>query len=326
MDVLQHINKLFCTLSTFLCGQVLYSQIPKEATFPLEIADLIGLKMCDDYTLSYFVANDTVGDFSSYNHGIIEQESNKRGVKYKKVSNNYFDVWGGEMSGNRNPSKDSLLEIDTTFSSTKRKKYEIAVETKLTEHTGVYLRPNQSTKKEHKENKVITMKQKQGAITKQWQDENGNKVQNTVVFNNGRKESNTTVYITQGIVDSLAYVYDSNNLLYEMKWYKIDNSSEESNLPYKTYRNFTYDTSNRITKIEDGLYSTISISYRENSIIVNTPDRLIEYMLSNNGYLKSYKLYRRISGSILIRKTQNTREDLLTDKVHFIAHGLIICK
>lgn len=53
MKVLQHINKLCLTISVFWCGQVLYSQIPKEATFPIEIAELIGIKMCDDYILSY---------------------------------------------------------------------------------------------------------------------------------------------------------------------------------------------------------------------------------------------------------------------------------
>lgn len=327
MNPLQYINKLFCTLSAFCCGHILYSQIPKEANFPIEIAKLIGLKICNNYTLSYFVVNDSVGNFRSYNHGVIEQESDKRGVKYKKVSDNHFEVWGGEMSNNRNSSKDLLLEMDTIYSSTNKKKYEIAVQTDMTEHTSVYLNNSKSTKKKHTESKVITVEKKNGGITKKWQDENGNILQQTVAFDNGKKKSSTTVNATQGLVDSLAYIYDSNNLLREMEWYNYKRDrAEEPKLPYKIYRYISYDTSNRITRLEVAPFRTISISYKENSITVDSPDRLIEYILDNDGYLKSYKLYRRISDSILISQTENTRDYLLTDKAHFITHGLIICK
>lgn len=325
MKVLQYINKLFLVISAFCCGQISYSQVPKEATFPLEMAKLIGLKICDSYTLSYFVINDSVDDFPSYNHGIIEQESDKRGLKYKKVADNHFEVWGGEMTNSRHPYKDQLLEIDTTYSSTKKKEYEIVIETKMTERTGVYWNPNLSTKKQNTENKVIIVQKENGAITKQWQDENGNRLQQTVVFNNGKKKSNITVNITQGLVDSLSYIYDSNDLLHEMKWYKRD-SSEEASLPYKTYRHFNYDTSNRITRLEIAPYRIINVSYKDNLISVGSPGRLIEYLLDDDGYLKSYKLYRHISDSILISQTENTRDYLLTDKTHFITHGLIICK
>jgi|SRR5690606_31143283 hypothetical protein len=327
MNPLQYINKLFFTLSAFCCGQVFYSQIPQETSFPLEMAELIDLKICDSYTLSYFVINDSVDNLRSYNHGIIEQESDKRGLKYKKVTDNHFEVWGGEMSNNRHPYKDQLLSIDTTYSSIKKKKYEIAVETKMTKQTGVYQKPNKSTKKQYTENKVITVQMQNGAITKRWQDENEDKLQQTVVINNGKKKSNTTVNITQGLVDSLAYIYDSNNLLREMKWYNYrKHSTEEQKQPYRTYRKIIYDTSDRITRLDVAPYHTISISYRENSIIVDSTDRLIEYLLDDDGYLKSYKLYRRISDSILISQTENTRNYLLTDKAHFITHGLIICK
>src|SRR5690606_18071295 len=110
MNPLQHINKISCTISAFCCIQIIYSQIPKESTFPLEIAELIGLKICDNYTLSYFVTNDSLDSRESYNHGMIVQEKEKKGIKSKNAINYYSS--GIKIN---NSYVDKILYLDSVF-------------------------------------------------------------------------------------------------------------------------------------------------------------------------------------------------------------------
>lgn len=167
MSPLQYINKIFCTISAFCCGQMLYSQIPKEATFPLEIAELIGLKICDNYTLSYFVTNDTLDAHESFNHGMIIQEKSKKGIKYKNAVNYY-------SSGikNKNSYVDKILYLDSVFIEKKKNFKQITVDNYSVEYKDVMYRSDSFFLDQKKENFIISVQENNGVITKNWQVNN----------------------------------------------------------------------------------------------------------------------------------------------------------
>src|SRR5690606_397496 len=81
-----------------------------------------GLKICDNYTLSYFVTNDSLDSRESYNHGMIVQEKEKKGIKSKNAINYYSS--GIKIN---NSYVDKILYLDSVFIDKKKDVKQITV-------------------------------------------------------------------------------------------------------------------------------------------------------------------------------------------------------
>lgn len=63
-----------------------YAQTPKEIELSLKLARFIGIKVCDSYTLSYFIKEDIEGK-PVYNNGLLVQNAKQGKIQSKKWRN-----------------------------------------------------------------------------------------------------------------------------------------------------------------------------------------------------------------------------------------------
>jgi len=340
MDVLQHINKLFCTLSTFLCCQVLYSQIPKEAAFPLEIADLIGLKMCDDYTLSYFVLNTPIDGYHSYNHGIIEHNKGEKSTQSTRIIDNFFSDFHNKKDGYK-PSIDKFLRIDSIYPSQPEKKYQIKVEAVKVEYSDMIFNLDSFSKEEVTENTVMEVTRDNKTIEKHWKNRDGDQMINTIIFYDGKKISDITENITTKTKKSINYKYNTEELLSKVEFYNWSNTDSIPTL-LNTFR-YTYDDKSKLLEVsKESFREKYSISYLNNDKIrvfgINYLNHsryeegsLVEYFLDSKGSISAYKYFKIItetySGG---QEGDGDHRRLITVKstsnYELICHGIIMCK
>lgn len=333
MVPLQYINKLFCTLSTFCCGQILYSQIPKEATFPLEIAELIGLKICDNYTLSYFVTNDSVDGRKSYNHGTITQEKEKRGIKFKKAVNHYFDVLKEDSKDEQ--VNDQYTIIDSIYNYKNKNNYQINVREELINDSYVMHQPKSSSGGQAITSiiSVVDVHKKQGIITKNW-EEKGSKFKKTIVTDKIKVLFNTTENITTGLKDSVIYNYNATGLLSEVRYNSNNTINRKSN---SKLLKFEYDAKNRIVVIKER-GRNYHIWYTDNNIVTldiligNRKGLEITYLVDDNNYIKSFKIFHyhktepKIVDVVKSGDSKTTVSEIGIGQYNFSTHGSIICK
>lgn len=281
--------------------------MPKEATFPLEIAELIGLKMCDDYTLSYFVTNDSLDGRESYNHGMIVQEKDKKGIKSKNAINYY-------SSGikNNNSYVDKILYLDTVFIDKKKNFRQINVNNYSVEYNDAMYRSDSFFLDRKKENFIISVQENNGVIIKKWQV-NDKAFKHTIVLKGNHKIFEVTEKISESSKDSIYYRYNDLGRLTGKKYF-IRVHPDSLYLLTKKYDYF-YDKNNRIERIkEDERYLGYQVIYKsDKKLIVESPILTghnysgirIEYFLNDSGALVNYK---HLQFSVNSRSTYSKRE------------------
>lgn|SRR5690554_1239656 len=340
MKVLQHINKLLLVISAFCCGQILYAQIPKEATLPLEIADLIGLKMCDDYALSYFVLNTPIDGYNSYNHGIIEHNQGEKSTETTRIIDNFFSEFHNEKDGYK-PSIDKFLRIDSIYPSQPKKKYQIKVEKVKVEYSDMIFNFDSFSKEEVTENTVMEVTRDNKAIEKHWKNRDGDQMINTVIFYDGKIISDITENITTKTKESINYKYNTEELLSKVDYYSWSSTDSIPTL-VNTFR-YTYDDKSKLMEIsKEGFREKYFISYIDNDKIrvygINDLNHsryekrsLVEYFLDSKGSISAYKYFKIItetySGG---QEGEGDHRRLITVKstsnYELICHGIIMCK
>lgn len=329
MNLLRYITKIFCALSTFCCGQILYSQIPEEATFPLEMAELIGLKMCDDYTLSYFVMNVSDGGYNSYNHGIIEQNQYKKEIQSTKALDNYFNDFHNKKDGYI-PSIDKFDIIDSIYPSKKGKNFQINLKERVIKYSDNLQKPHLISKDEDLKSTIINIKKNKGVLEKQWINADGEQMKNTILYDNrGRKTSDISESITQNRKSSINYTYGIDDLIRKVEHYKW---SAIDTIPYlKTY-DYLYASNNKLESIKE--QTTHFIRYLgEDKIRVNAAFNaneyyMIDFFLDANGFILSYKYYE-LTTQQYFESAKNKSESyrsVVNEAYRLISHCLILCK
>lgn len=68
-----------------------YAQTPKEIELPLAFARFIGIKVCDSYTISYFIKEDIEGK-PVYNNGILVKKADKNKTFLNMRTYPLFDI------------------------------------------------------------------------------------------------------------------------------------------------------------------------------------------------------------------------------------------
>lgn len=74
---------LFLFVGAIPCS---YAQTPKEIELSLKLARFMGIKVCDSYTLSYFIKEDIEGK-PVYNNGLLVQNAKQGKIQSKKWRN-----------------------------------------------------------------------------------------------------------------------------------------------------------------------------------------------------------------------------------------------
>lgn len=339
MNPLQYINKILCTLSTLCCGQILYSQIPKESTFPLEIAELIGLKMCDDYTLSYFVMNVSNDGYNSYNHGIIGRNQGEKSTQSTRIIENFFSDFHNKKDGYK-PSIDRFLRIDSIYPSQPKKKYQIHVEEVKVEYSDMISNFDSLSKQEVSKKTVVEVTRDNQAVEKHWKNRDGDQMINTIIFYDGKKISDITENVTTKTKKSVNYNYNTEELLNKVEYYKWSNTDSIPSL-LNTFR-YTYDEKSKLREISsESLREKYSISYIDNDKIrvygINYVNHsryeegsLVEYFLDSKGYISAYKYFKIITETYSGGQEGDGDQRVVTVKstsnYELICHGIIMCK
>lgn len=78
MKSTRNIIKIYFTLAILFIGQNLFGQTPKEIDIALKFAPVFDIKICDSYTLSYFIKKEMDGN-PFCNNGLLAQNT-KRGT------------------------------------------------------------------------------------------------------------------------------------------------------------------------------------------------------------------------------------------------------
>lgn len=303
MNLFQNMPKLFYIISALFLSQVFYSQIPKEATYPLEVAEAYGLKICDSYMLSYFTSNDTIDGMGSYNHGMIRQEIDRKGKKDKNALNHYFDVfeeYDDQLKYEVQGYKDIFSQIDSVSSRRKGEKYNIQVSKKSSEiFTGLYR--NEDVSNIDETDSILTVavtEQKDGTIIKRW-NSNGNDFENIITFNNREETSKTLTNLTDKTRRSLIYKYDEQGRITsveELYWSNIDSLPQV--IKSNDYSGWLIGENT--VKRKFGISGSFMQVLKDKQVVItvrlggdypNKKNLRIEYILDNNGFILSYKQY-----------------------------------
>ncbi|SFJ52933.1 hypothetical protein SAMN04487893_109106 [Myroides guanonis] len=87
MKIVPNIFKLSCILSLAFMWQNVSAQTPKEIEIALKFAPIFDIKICDSYTLSYFINETDENGVTVYNNGLLTQKTTNNQVKRKSLYN-----------------------------------------------------------------------------------------------------------------------------------------------------------------------------------------------------------------------------------------------
>ncbi len=126
MKLFQNIFKLSYTLGFLFIGQNLFGQTPKEIELPLKLAQFIGIKVCDSYTLSYFIKEEMDGK-PVYNNGLLVQNAKKGKVQNKKWRNQKMIPLQNFYTAKDTIVTETIQQSDSIFQYVNKNNYKIKV-------------------------------------------------------------------------------------------------------------------------------------------------------------------------------------------------------
>lgn len=103
-----------------------YGQTPKEIELPLELARFIGIKVCDSYTLSYFIKEE-MEDKPVYNNGLLVQNAKKGKIQSKKWRNQKMIPLQNFYTQKDTIVTETIQQSDSIFQYVTNDKYKIKV-------------------------------------------------------------------------------------------------------------------------------------------------------------------------------------------------------
>lgn len=103
-----------------------YARTPKEIELPLELARFIGIKVCDSYTLSYFIKEEMDGK-PVYNNGLLVQNAKKGKIQSKKWRNQKMIPLQNFYTENDTIVTETIQQSDSVFQYVNNTNYKIKV-------------------------------------------------------------------------------------------------------------------------------------------------------------------------------------------------------
>lgn len=233
-----------------------YAQTPKEIELPLELARFIGIKVCDSYTLSYFIKEEMDGK-PVYNNGLLVQNAKKGKIRSKKWRNQKMIPLQNFYTENDTIVTETIQQSDSVFQYVNNNDYKIKV--------------------------------KKRDLIYKYQFNNNLQIKS---LNFPTKDSvfNTIVQVTKDIKGNTVKQWKQNNQLQKrVEPQKVTQKIDSSNYSSNDERFFLYEF-NEESEIIDKRF--IGLSKKEEGIIINIDGESIELStiwtmnkLSNTSYL-----------------------------------------
>lgn len=240
MKLAPNIFKLSCILSLAFIWQNLRAQTPKEIELPLELARFIGIKVCDSYTLSYFIKEEMDGK-PVYNNGLLVQNTKKGKVQNRKLRNQKMI-----------PLENFYTQNDTIVTET------------IQQSDSIFQYVNDNDFKINVKNRDLIYK---------YQFNNNLQIQS---LNFPIKDSvfNTIVQVTKDIEGNTVKQWEQNNLLQKrVEPQKVTQKIDSLNYSSNNERFFLYEFNEESEIIDKKL---IGLRNKEEGVIVNVNGEIIK--------------------------------------------------
>ncbi len=104
-----------------------YAQTPKEIELSLKLARFIGIKVCDSYTLSYFIKEDIEGK-PVYNNGLLVQNAKQGKIQSKKWRNQKMIPLQNFYTQMDTIVTETIQQSDSIYQYVTKDQYKIKVE------------------------------------------------------------------------------------------------------------------------------------------------------------------------------------------------------